>query len=498
MKEIKSADKVVQQMTRDGAVEVNKATGGAERISARDSDNVKPDESAIIGAVVGRINTERKAAKKRAQRKANKEIFKYYQKTPPQGREAVPVPANRPQPPPQGRQQSTPATAIIPVTGRVKDKPEGKSETCLLFRELDKPPNDKLLHALDRPASEAANIVRNEARKSEKDNTGIEAAGATERAARGAFRTAGNIHSRLMFAPQKRLLRTENKAVKANINAMYKRNLQTNPELKKAGAIKKALYKRRLKKNYAQAFRQANKGAKNTVKTTKAAIATTLKMAKIKVLLAKLKLLAVSAVKAVLVGWKFLAVAGILLFMVIMIAACVSSCMAMFGGGFNAIIATSFTAEDEDIHGAHGDFTALETALAERIANIQSEFPGFDEYRLNIAPIGHDPFALISYLTAKYLMFTQDEVQASLAALFQRQYTLTVTPITEIRTRTEWVSDGAGGLVPVQVQYNWYVLVVTLVNRGIETAAIENLTPEQIEMFLVLMETQGNRPELFP
>jgi hypothetical protein len=178
----------------------------------------------------------------------------------------------------------------------------------------------------------------------------------------------------------------------------------------------------------------------------------------------------------------------------------------MLGGGVNSIIATSFVAEDEDIHGAHNDFTTLETALAARIANIESEFPGFNEYRLNIAEIGHDPFELISYLTARYSIFTQEDVQASLAALFARQYTLTVTPITEVRTRTEtrtgsW-TDGEGNThtytYTVQVQYNWHILNVTLVNNSLETAALDNLTPEQAEMFHVLMETQGNRPDLFP
>ena len=597
MKELKAGDKVVQQMTRDGAVEVNKATGGTERISNRDNDNARPSETSpgveAIGGIEKRVQTERKAAKKRAQRKTNKKIFESYQKKPETTRlqftdaeranpamskaikqsdraatryekarakmpketalvfESVPGENNEPstasrnpadpkkkpqgkqqakqqaksQAKPQGKTQANPQTKPQkkqqanpkspkynnPNTGGVKGKQDGKPETRLVFRERDKPPNGKLIHALDRPGREAANIARNEVSKHEKVNTGIQAAGATERAARSALHTTRNIHSRLKFEPQKKLLRAEKQATKANVNAIYKRNLRTNPELQRAGALKKAAYKRRLKRQYAKAFRQGNiRGVKGAVTATKGAAVKAGAALKIKLLLMKLKIAAIKTAKAIALSWKILAIAGIFFFLMILLVSCLSSCMSMFGGGFSSVIATSFTAEDEDIHGAHGDYLALENALSQRIANIHNEFPGFDEYRFNLDPIGHDPFALISYLTARYFMFTQDEVQASLAALFARQYVLTLTPITEIRTRTETREGTGTGTDPdgnpytytytytVTVEYEWHILVVTLVNRGLEAAALDNLTPDEAEMYHVLMETQGNRPELFP
>jgi len=170
-------------------------------------------------------------------------------------------------------------------------------------------------------------------------------------------------------------------------------------------------------------------------------------------------------------------------------------------GGFGQVIATSYTAEDEDILGAHNDYTALENQLADRIANIPNDYPGYDEYRFYLDPIEHDPHELIAFLTAIYLAFTQDEVQATMQNLFNQQYILTLTPIVEIRTREETRTgtnlDGSTYSYTVTVEYEWRVLVVTLVNRGIRAVAADILTPEQYEMFLVLLETQGNRPDLF-
>jgi len=183
--------------------------------------------------------------------------------------------------------------------------------------------------------------------------------------------------------------------------------------------------------------------------------------------------------------------------------------MAMFGGGMSSIIATTYTAEDEDILGAHADYTALENALANRINNIPNEFPGYDEYRFFLDPIGHDPHELISFLTALYFAFTQEEVQATLQSLFNQQYILTLTPIVEVRTREEERTGTGTGTDPdgypytytytytVIVEYNWYVLVVTLNNRGIREVAAEVLNADQYEMFLMLLEAQGNRPDLF-
>jgi len=185
----------------------------------------------------------------------------------------------------------------------------------------------------------------------------------------------------------------------------------------------------------------------------------------------------------------------------------------MFGGGFNAVIGTSYTAEDADILGADADYAALESNLAARIARVESDYPGYDEYRYSLDQIGHDPFTLASYLTAKFNMYTREQVQAELAALFAQQYTLTLTPETEVRYRTETrigtatgtYTDEDGEVVEykyeyeyeVQVAYNYYILNVSLTNRSLGNVAFSNLTAEQYESYLAYMETSGNKPELF-
>jgi len=509
LKELKSGDKIVQQMTRDGAMEVNKATGGAANISARDTEatparnaqNPGDDSTHIFGGAVGRVQSERQAAKKRKARKANAEIYEGYQQKPETSRlqftdaertdPAMTKPVRKSD---KAAKRYEKTRAKVPkekslTIERVSDKPSGKAETRLVFQDRDKPPNGKLTHALDRPKREAANFVHGKVSQVEGDNTGVQAAHTTEKAAEYGARKVGEGYRRLKLQPHRAALRAEEKAIKANSKALYERSLRRNPELRKANPLKKALHKRRIKREYAKAFRQGNQGVQQAAGTAKkatrrvgSAVIRTIKSIKVK---------------------KTLFLFGVLLLMLMLIMTGVSSCIAMFGGGFNTLIGTSYTAEDADILGAHGNYVALENALENRINNIHNEFPGYDEYRFNLDAIGHDPHALISYLTARFHAFTMDdpEVQAAIAALFARQYTLTITPIVEVRTRTETRTgtdaDGNTYTYTVTVQYNWYVLEVTLVNRTMPTAALENLTPEQVEMWHVYMETRGNRPDLF-
>ena len=510
MKELKAGDKVVQQMTRDGAVEVNKATGGAANISAREAatspaaENVQSsgDESMhILGGVVDRVQSERQAAKKRKARKSNAEIYEGYKQKPETSRlQFTDAERTDPAMAKSARKSDKAATRYKKARGkvpkeksltieRVSDKPSGKAESRLVFGESNKPPSGKFTHALDRPKREVSSFVHGKVSKVEGENTGIQAAHSAEKAAEYGARKVGDGYRRLKFLPYRAAFRAEEKAIKANSKALYQRSLRMNPELRNANPIKRAWHKRRIKREYARAFRQGNIGVQQAAGTAKRATR-------------RVGSAIVQTVKSVKT-MKALAIFGVLLLMLILIMAGVSSCMSMFGGGFNMIISTSYTAEDEDILGAHANYVALENALANRIANIENEFPGYDEYRFNLDAIGHNPHELISYLTARFQAFTLDdpEVQAAIAALFERQYVLTLTPIVEVRTRTETHTgtdaEGNTYTYTVTVQYNWYALVVTLTNRSMSTAALENLTPEQAEMWHVYMETQGNRPDLF-
>ena len=504
MKEIKAPDKIVQQMTRGGAVEMNKATGGAERISGRELD-VSPDTDSaeLIGGAVDRVLSERRAMKKRAVRKENKKIFERVNRSPETSRLQF-TDAERADPALspyikksdrtadrfEAARAKIPKEKVLSIE-RVSDKPVGRSKTRLTFRERDKPPNGKLTHILKRPGREAALAVHSEVRKS--DNTGIEAAHFAERRAEGAARKIGAGYKHLKFRPYRAAAKAEEKAFKANVNALYERSLRLDPELAEANPITKAWHKRKIKRDYAKSFRQGNLDrVKQTAATAKKAAQ-------------KAKETTEKAVKFAVRHWKGLLIFGGALLLLVMLVAGLGSCASMFGGGFNAVIGTSYTAEDEDITGADADYTALETQLAARIANIESEYGGYDEYRYSLDEIGHDPFELASYLTAKFNAYTRAEVQAELAALFNQQYTLTLTPVTEVRYRTETYTDTwtdeygntHSDTYTVQVPYNYYILYVTLTNRSLGSVALNNLTLEQAEMYAVYMETKGNKPELF-
>jgi len=543
MKHLQAGDKIIRQMTRDGAVELNKATGEAANISARDSPGIgyvgsrkgdtsdtsgdshnlnapggnRGDDSLyVIGGVVDRVQMERKAAKRRIHKKANAEIYKQSQSKPEISRlkftdaeladPAMSKHINKTHKAIKGYEKAQgkiPKKKSLSIE-RVSDKPKGKTETRLIFVEGNKPingsiANGKLKHALERPGREAANLTHKEISKHEGDNSGVQAAHSAEKAAEGAARKIGAGYRHLKLSPYRSALRHDRKAVKANVNALYQRSLRQNPNIKNAGAVRKALHKRYIKKQYAKSLRAAKTGAQGAAGAVKKA--GLIKTIAVKAAL-MVKLAAVKAAK--LATLKVLLPVGALVLIMLFLMAGISSCVAMLGG-FGQVIATSYTAEDEDILGAHGDYTAFENHLADRIANIPSEFPGYDEYRFYLDPIEHDPHELTAFLTALYMAFTQDEVQATMQNLFNQQYILTITLIVEIRTRQEtrtgsW-TDSEGNThtytYTVTVQYEWHVLVTTLVNRTIREVAANILNPEQYEMFLVLLQTQGNRPDLF-
>lgn len=201
----------------------------------------------------------------------------------------------------------------------------------------------------------------------------------------------------------------------------------------------------------------------------------------------------------------------VLLLVVIMSIA--STVMLFFSGTVNSMVASSYTAQDNDILTVEANYVALEEALQEQINNIESDYPDYDEYRYNLAEIGHNEYELASYLTVLFEDYTPSEVSGTLQIIFDAQYELTITPITEIRTRTEtryrdetryWEEEGE--LVPytvtvsyeVEVEYEYYILQTTLTNSGIgAVVAGAGLSEDQMERYQILLSTQGNKSYLF-
>lgn len=201
--------------------------------------------------------------------------------------------------------------------------------------------------------------------------------------------------------------------------------------------------------------------------------------------------------------------------LLIMVLACIfSSCSAGASMFSNTMVTTSYTAQDNDIVTVENTYTAKETELRNKLNRIETDYPGYDDYQYDLAEIGHDPYQLASYLTAILEDYTPSEAQSYIDELFDKQYTLTITPVTEVRTRTEtrtgyrWVDTGVVNGVPTgylesyqyeeEVEYNYYILKVKLVNKGIdEVVRSLGLTAEQLDRYEILNQTQGNKSYLF-
>ena len=278
--------------------------------------------------------------------------------------------------------------------------------------------------------------------------------------------------------------RLERKSDSANVEALYQRERHNDPS-PSSNPISKWRQKQELKKRYMEAKASGKAGASGAAKGGKRAAEGT-------------KSLVDKGIEFVKEHPKAILIAGVLGLLVMLIAGMFSSCTAMFAGSGNAVLGTSYTAEDADILGADADYSALETALDNQISNIESTHPGYDEYRYDLAEIGHNPYELASYLTVLFEDYTRAEVQSTLQSLFAQQYTLTLTPEVEVRYRTETRTDSEGNDYDVEVPYNYYILNVKLTNKGLGAVIRDSgLTTEQADRYDVLMTTSGNRSELF-
>lgn len=377
---------------------------------------------------------------------------------------------------------------------RTFDADTGRAKVRLYFEETDKPkPPSKLSHRVKTiPQKELLKKIHKEIREGEQDNVGVEAAHKTEQ---GAEFVAGRIQSAYRshkLRPYRQLAKAEKQTVKAEVNYLYQKSLKENPA-PVTNPISRWQQKQAIKKQYlANRYKKGADTVHQSVKNTKEAVQKTASAAE------KITQFIANNKKGILIA---LGIGAVLLFLL----SSVSSCSVMLQGGLQNVIGTSYTSEDEDIIGADEDYTALERALQTRIDNIESEYPGYDEYQYHLDEIGHNPFTLASYLTAKLQNYTRSGVQAELRALFEQQYTLTVREEIEVRYRTETYTDtwtdeegnSHSDTYTEEIPYDYYILHVTLTNKDISLLAGSNLTEEQNKMFAVYMETQGNKPYLF-
>ncbi|EGT5471846.1 CHAP domain-containing protein [Clostridioides difficile] len=386
------------------------------------------------------------------------------------------------------------AKAAIPkkktlAAERTFDEATGRGKTRLHFEEQEKPmPGKPVKSPLSRPAQEAGIFVHNKIHSVEKDNSGVEGAHKSEEAAerlgRYGKRKIKQGYRSHKLKPYRAAAKAEKAAAKANVKFQYHKALADNPQLA-SNPVSRLWQKQRIKKQYAKKARKAAKGAASTRRAAKKTAETTRQTA---------------AFVARHPAGIIIAIAALLLF--IMVSAGLSSCGAMFSGILNSVLGTSYTSEDSDLIAVENAYVSKESELQSRIDRIEQDYPVYDEYRYDLAEISHNPHELASYLTALLQTYTLSEAQGELQRVFDKQYTLTVTEEVEVRYRTETHTStdpetGETTTETEEVPYNYYILNVKLTNRQINTFAPELLTPEQLEMYRVYLETSGNKPLIF-
>ena len=498
-KELKAPDKVTQKMTRDGAVAENLTTGETTSISERPpEENYSAPAAGAAEKATQRIGTEvsrhlEKGAEKKtldaAQLKTHTSRLQFSE-----AERATPDLQKAIKKSDTAADRLDKARAAIPkqtkiTKERVFDEAKGKAKTRLAFEKTDKPPNGKLRHnPLSRPAQELDAAVHGKIYEVEKENVGVEsghrielvgekAGGMTTRAVKRGIRS----HK---LKPYRAAAAAEKKAAKANADFLYQKALHDNPALAHSNPISRFWQKQRIKKQYAKALKTGGKVKKTAEATAKAAKKTAQETKR--------------ATFFVVRHWKGCLIVGGIAFIVLLFFGGLSSCSLFGGNSGSGLIASSYLSEDADITGAESAYVAMEAELQDMLDNIESEYPGYDEYRVTADEIEHDPYVLISILSAWHEgVFTLDEAQSTLEMLFDKQYILTVTEEVEVRYRTETRTDSEGNEYDVEVPYNYYILNVKLTNKPINSFVSELLTVEQLEMYRVYLETSGNKPLIF-
>ena len=343
--------------------------------------------------------------------------------------------------------------------------------------------------AADALSGKAHQSVRN---ADQDNNSGVEATHFTEGSAEGAVRAGSRFQYGRKLRQYKKLERLEKKADKDAVNSIFAERMKSDPQ---AGSnfFSRWRQKQAIKKEYAAAKAGAAAAENAAAGTAKAAQGT-----------ASMTEKAFQFVQSHSHIIICIAAVGLL---ILVIAGSVSSCSVLINGGGNVVLGTSYTAEDEDLKGVETDYTKLEDKLRKQIDRIETDHPGYDEYRYNLAEIGHNPYELASLLTVEFENYTRSQVQARLQSIFEAQYELKLEEKVEIRTRKETrvgyrynpiTGTGHTYTYQVTVQYEYKILNVTLLNRGVDYVARNSgLTDDQLQRYEVTLECRGNRDDLF-
>ena len=517
-------------MTRDGVISVNMVTGEVSRTSDRAAEaDYSPtnDSTAFVYSAMERLDgrhiqkSEKKKRKKRrstyregttvSDRPSSRLQFSEEELAAPELQKAIRKSNLK-------ADKLDTARAAIPKrrtldTERVFDEERGAGHTRLVFKESDKPATIREhTNPLSRPLQEIGHAAHGKIHEVEQENVGVESGHLAERGMEKAVsfgnRKFQNWRQNRKLQPWREAAKAEQQAVKANADFLYQKAMRENPQLASSNPISRMWQKKRLQKQYAAAYRAAHtagdaaavantaaKGAKQGATATK----------KAGEFIAKHK-------KA------FLLIGGIGLLLILMLGL-LQSCTSMFGSGVSNIVASSYLSEDTDLLAAEEAYCAMEDELREYLDDYELTYD-YDEYHFDLDDIEHDPYVLLSILSALHEgTFTIDEVQADLQMLFEKQYILTETVKTETRYRTEveiierpmrdsvtgdFILDEDGFQImedyeqEVEVSYTYYICTVTLENFNLSHVPVYVMGEDTLSMYAVYMSTLGNRSDLFP
>ena len=377
---------------------------------------------------------------------------------------------------------------------RVFDEKTGRAKYVLTAVKKEKPfkPDSPVKRMADRAGAEVFQFTHGKVAEVEKENSAVEGAHKSEQKAEDAYRFVKQHHKNKLQRRREKVAKLEKKQFKKEVNFRYQKFLEENPEMQEKTLkkqLQKRLQKQRIKREYAKA-RRAGQAAKNTKEAAvKSANFTTTVARKIQELAAK------HAAAFVSIG-----AFGVLL---IMIMTSISSCGAMFSDGMSTTLAGSYMSVPAEMDAADLALSELEMELQAEIDTIETDYPDYDEYRYNLDAIGHDPFALISYLSAVHTEFTAADVQGEIESLFDEMYELTLNPTTETRTRTvtktgtRTITNADGTTYEEEYEYEEEeeytvtILEVTLKAEDLSVAAAGHMNEEQKEIYALYNETHG-------
>ena len=385
------------------------------------------------------------------------------------------------------------AQAKAECAGEKLGKAREKLDKVEAKRAAQKPPG-LAKKAVRGARTEAWFYLHNKIHEVEHENVGVEGAHKSELTAEAGTRKLTRYAKRRWREyPARKVAKWERKDIKARANVDFQKMAAEHPELA-SNPLSRIQQKWKLKRRYSK---EAKAAAKQSAKAAKKAAAASGNVTR------RAAQFVTRHPVAVLVL--------VLLLLVCYLLSAVSSIFPTLGSGLaNAVSGTSYASEDADLLGVDEDYTALENELAQTVANIESTHPGYDEYRYSVDEIGHNPYELASYLSAKYHVYTREQVQAELREIFEAQYELTLTEEVEIRYRTETRTGTTTSTDPetgetiteeyeyeVEVPYEYYILNVTLKNHTLPAVILPRLDEQQKEIYTIMQELKGNKPYLW-